>query len=556
MEALSEEDPRSVGEYELRGRLGKGGFGQVYLGLSPGGRAVAVKVLWADLARDPKFLQRFRFEVAAARQVNGLYTAQVVAEGLDDRPPWVATAFVPGPSLRQMVDANGPLPEAALWRLLAGLVEALQAIHGCNLVHRDLKPENVLIAADGPKVIDFGISKAVDAIPITSTGRIVGTPSYMAPEHAVGMTVGPAADVFSLGCVLAYAATGEPPFGRDGPNVALLYRITQAAPILNGVPPRLRAVIERCLAKTPQARPSLTELAKVGRDGTSATSGPLSLAFWPPPLGKLIKEYEGQFGDAQGIPEAPTVRPDPTADAAYGTTISARREVALPPADTEPAGDSSAGNRPVGRKRRGGRRWLPLVGAGIAVALLVATAWMLLSNGGGTQAMGSGPTASSTVKTSQTANVQASSSSSATASPSPSGTVTETGQASATATGQPTATATGHPSGTGSPKAFASPTATHSPTSSPSSTASHTVTSASPTETMVAVPDVYDDTQQAADSKLMAAGFKVQVSCGDQFGAPVGSGLVYAQSPASGTAPVGSTVTISVVTYAGCPAGT
>src|SRR5215472_1538809 len=203
MESLTVEDPPSTGGYELRARLGEGGFGLVYLGLSPGGRAVAVKVLQREFARDAEFLRRFRLEVAAAQQVNGIYTAPVVAAGLDVRPPWVATAFVPGPPLDQVVGKHGPLPEPALWRLLAGLVEALQAIHACGLVHRDLKPANVMLASDGPRVIDFGISKALDGTAMTSTGAVFGTPAFMAPEQAEGREVGPPTDVFALGCVLA-----------------------------------------------------------------------------------------------------------------------------------------------------------------------------------------------------------------------------------------------------------------------------------------------------------------------------------------------------------------
>src|SRR5580700_11469312 len=170
MKALAVDDPRVIGEYRLRAQLGSGGMGRVYLGLSPGGRAVAIKVVHPDLARDTEFLRRFGQEVAAARAVSGIYTAPVVASGLNERPPWLATAFVPGPPLDQVVGENGPLPEQALWPLLAGLVEALQAIHACGVVHRDLKPANVLLATDGPRVIDFGISRAADGTALTAAG--------------------------------------------------------------------------------------------------------------------------------------------------------------------------------------------------------------------------------------------------------------------------------------------------------------------------------------------------------------------------------------------------
>ena len=167
MEPLSVTDPRVVGEFALRARLGSGGMGRVYLGFSPGGRAVAIKVVHPELARDPEFLRRFRQEVAAARMVSGMYTAAVVGSGVDDDPPWLATAYVPGPPLADVVSLHGPLAETAVWRLAAGLADALRAVHGCGLVHRDLKPGNVLLAADGPHVIDFGISRAFEGTQLT-----------------------------------------------------------------------------------------------------------------------------------------------------------------------------------------------------------------------------------------------------------------------------------------------------------------------------------------------------------------------------------------------------
>src|SRR6185437_7910266 len=214
MEPLTADDPQAIGGFRLQARLGAGAMGRVYLATSPAGRMVAVKVLRPELARDQEFIRRFRAEVDSARLVSGIYTAPVVAAGVDDVPPWLATVFVPGPSLDDVISRFGPLPVAALWRLAAGLAEALRAIHTVGLVHRDLKPGNVLLAYDGPRVIDFGISRAASDsnTRLTATGSIIGTPSFMSPEQVEARDTGPASDVFSLGSVLVYAATGSSPF--------------------------------------------------------------------------------------------------------------------------------------------------------------------------------------------------------------------------------------------------------------------------------------------------------------------------------------------------------
>jgi Protein kinase domain len=303
MKALAADDPRVIGEYRLRAVLGEGGMGRVYLGMSPAGRAVAIKVVHPDLARDAEFLRRFGQEVAAARAVSGIYTAPVVASGLDQRPPWLATAFVPGPSLDQVVCEHGPLPEAALWPLLAGLVEALQAIQACGVVHRDLKPANVLLAADGPRVIDFGISRAIDGTTLTAAGLVFGTPGYMSPEQAEGHQAGPASDVFALGCVIGYAATGAGPFGT-GTAAAVLYRVVHGEAMLAAVPPALREVISGCLAKDPAARPTPAGLAAAlaaRRRGT----GPSALAFWPRPVAEVIGAYQARLEQETGAPGRP-----------------------------------------------------------------------------------------------------------------------------------------------------------------------------------------------------------------------------------------------------------
>src|SRR5438874_5271616 len=201
---LQPEDPQTIGPYRLVGQLGQGGMGRVFLGVSPGGRPVAVKAIRAELAVDPEFRARFGREVAAARLGSGVFTAQVVYADVDGPVAWMATAYVPGPSLAEAVDTHGPLPEASLLALAAGLAESLNAIHAAGVVHRDLKPSNVLLAEDGPKVIDFGISRAVEAVTmLTQAGLVVGSPGFMSPEQAMGGEVGPPSDVFNLGAVLA-----------------------------------------------------------------------------------------------------------------------------------------------------------------------------------------------------------------------------------------------------------------------------------------------------------------------------------------------------------------
>ena len=252
-------DPATVGPYRLLGRLGAGGMGQVFLARSLGGRLVAVKVIRPELADEAGFRARFAREVAAARNVSGMFTALVVDADTDGPVPWLATAYVPGPSLTELVHEQGPLPPSAVLTLAAGLAEGLGAIHAAGVVHRDLKPSNVLLAHDGPRVIDFGISRALEATMMTTTGMVLGSPGFMSPEQAKGDTVGPPSDVFSLGAVLAYAATGQGPFGT-GPTPALLYRVVNEAPRLDGLPPLVRPVIESCLAKDPAARPTSAQL--------------------------------------------------------------------------------------------------------------------------------------------------------------------------------------------------------------------------------------------------------------------------------------------------------
>ncbi len=234
-------------------------MGRVFLGRSAGGRPVAVKVIRSELASDPDFRGRFRREVAAARRVNGLFTAMVVDADVDAEEPWLATAYVPGPSLAEAVREHGPLPASSVLALTAGLAESLAAIHAAGVVHRDLKPPNVLLAEDGPRVIDFGISLAAETTPLTRLGMVVGSPGFMSPEQAEGRDVGPSSDIFRLGAVLAFAATGEAPFGT-GSAPTLAYRVVYSPPSLEAVPADVRPLIERCLDKDPSRRPTARDL--------------------------------------------------------------------------------------------------------------------------------------------------------------------------------------------------------------------------------------------------------------------------------------------------------
>jgi hypothetical protein len=262
---LQTNDPARIGPYRLGAVLGSGGMGRVYLGRSAGGREVAVKVIRAELAADPEFRIRFRREVAAARLVNGLYTAAVVDADTEGPVPWLATTFISAPSLADAVQQGGPLAPAALRGLAAGLAEGLSAIHAAGLVHRDLKPTNVLLAADGPRVIDFGIARATEAAPLTGTNVVIGSPGYLSPEQAEpARGIGPASDVFSLGTVLCFAATGRSPWGT-GSTAALIFRVVHGEPDLTGVPDEVKPLIERCMAKLPQQRPTAANiLAELG----------------------------------------------------------------------------------------------------------------------------------------------------------------------------------------------------------------------------------------------------------------------------------------------------
>ncbi|WP_419998977.1 WD40 repeat domain-containing serine/threonine protein kinase [Streptomyces boninensis] len=296
MEPLRPGDPRQIGPYRIEGRLGEGGMGQVFLGFSPGGRKVAVKVIRPEHARSPQFRRRFAREVEAAQRVGGFHTAQVVGAEPEAESPWLATAFIDGVSLHDLVAERGPLGDAEVRALAAGLAEGLEAVHACGLVHRDLKPGNVIMTDDGPRIIDFGIAQLLDASALTSTGVVVGTFSFMSPEQIRDDAVGPPSDVFSLGCVLGFAATGSSPFAA-GAIPAIAHRILSEPPRLEGVEGSLRMLIESCLAKDPAERPEPAAL--LGQSAPAPSEPPTERAPRPP---RTRVETEREPSAARRIP--------------------------------------------------------------------------------------------------------------------------------------------------------------------------------------------------------------------------------------------------------------
>ncbi|MFE0413160.1 protein kinase domain-containing protein [Streptomyces tendae] len=308
METLQSDDPRELGSYRLLRRLGAGGMGRVFLARSPGGRTVAVKVVRPDLAADHDFRERFRHEVEIAKAVSGRFTAPVADADPDAPLPWLATSYVLGPDLTDVVAAHGALPERTVRALAAGLAAALQDIHAAGLMHRDLKPSNVLLAADGPRLIDFGIARAVDGSRMTQTGVVVGSPGYMSPEQAMGKDVGVAGDVFSLGSVLVFAATGRGAFG-DGTtsHAGMLYQVVHGEPDLTDVPPSLLGLVRACLMKDPTQRPAPGEIvAALAGQGIDA-----ALHDWlPSAVASTIATHAAGILDLEA-PATPRTAPQP-----------------------------------------------------------------------------------------------------------------------------------------------------------------------------------------------------------------------------------------------------
>ncbi len=299
-EPLRRWDPERIGPYVILGRLGAGAMGQVYLGRSAAGRLVAVKTIKVDLAEEAGFRTRFAQEVAAARQVSGFFTAAVADADPDADLPWLATAYVPAPSLARLVKACGPLPAGTVRWLAAGCAEALESIHGAGLVHRDLKPSNVLVAPDGPRVIDFGVARAAERMGLTTARGAVGTPAYMAPEQARDTHQASAAsDVYALGATLLFAATGHPPYTGDS-VMDVLARLATEEPDRSGLPDELTGLVQACLARVPRDRP--TSSALLARLGPFTEARPGAHSYLPDEAMALIAQYQSNPLLAAGQP--------------------------------------------------------------------------------------------------------------------------------------------------------------------------------------------------------------------------------------------------------------
>ncbi|GHA61652.1 hypothetical protein GCM10010330_12060 [Streptomyces tendae] len=351
MRTLGDGDPQHVGVYRLLGRLGAGGMGHVYLARSDRGRMAAVKLVREELAALEEFRERFRQEVESARRVGGYWTAPVLDADTEAAVPWVATGYVAGPSLQQVVGHDhGALPERSVRTLGAGLAHALQDIHAAGIVHRDLKPSNILVTIDGPRVIDFGIARALQTVTdggLTRTGALVGSPGFMAPEQVRGDRVTPACDVFCLGSVLTYAATGKLPFGPANSGAhALMFRIAQEDPDLTGVPEGIADLVRDCLRKDPAARPGLAEvLERTGAQDT-VTDGRSREPWLPSALVAQLGRHAVQLLDTE-TPEPPTHPATPAQPDARGAAATAAEGMG-PGLGTGSGGAVSGGGAPGG----------------------------------------------------------------------------------------------------------------------------------------------------------------------------------------------------------------
>ncbi|MFH9202653.1 bifunctional serine/threonine-protein kinase/ABC transporter substrate-binding protein [Streptomyces anulatus] len=366
MEPLRSTDPARIAGYRVLGRLGAGGMGVVLLGRSPGGALVAIKLIRAEYADDAAFRARFRREVAIARQVRNRWAVPVVDADTEAPAPWLATEFVPGPALSEAVGSGGPLPERGVRALGSMLAEALEAVHAAGLVHRDVKPGNVLLGLDGPRLIDFGIARALDDTVLTATDVIVGSPGFLSPEQAQGRRIGPASDVFSLGCVLVYAATGGRPFG-SGPVEAMLFRTVHDTADLSTLPPGLVPVVEACLSKDPEDRPAAADIRRAFAEDVSGGS------WLPGPVTHLIAERSARM---LALPDIDATSLDAGTAGGPGTES---RKGATTGTGTGTGGRDTAA-LPASPARR---RFLAYVAGGAALAATGGTAAWLVSSGDG-----------------------------------------------------------------------------------------------------------------------------------------------------------------------------
>ena len=344
MEPLRSGDPRRISSYEILNRLGAGGMGQVYLGRSPSGRRVAVKVIRPELTNDPTFRQRFRREVTAMRQVSGFFTAPVVDADPDGDPAWLATAFVPGPSLESAVTEAGAMPHQDVLLLAAGLAEALNAIHREGLTHRDLKPGNVLMADDGPRVIDFGLAVATGSTNLTQAGTVVGTPAFMSPEQVSGQPVGPASDVWSLGAVLAYAAKGESPFG-DGTTMETMLRVMNGEPDLSGLTGTLAQLVSACMMKDPNIRPTPARILQVLSEGAGVQ--PTMAMEVQPPVAGAGSGSAASSGSVSVADAAPSIAAGQNPSPASGSAIPSQPQPRSQPQSQSQSEAPTWGSGPV-----------------------------------------------------------------------------------------------------------------------------------------------------------------------------------------------------------------
>jgi serine/threonine protein kinase len=376
VEPLRRWDPDRIGPYALLGRLGAGAMGQVYLGRSLAGRLVAVKTIKVDLAEEPGFRLRFAREVAAARRVSGVFTAAVIAADPEAEMPWLATAYVPAPSLSRLVRVCGPLPVPTVRWLAAGCAEALESIHLAGLVHRDLKPSNVLVAPDGPRVIDFGVARAAERIQLTVTRGAVGTPAYMAPEQARdSQHASLASDVYSLGATLLFAATGHGPF--QGETVMdVLVKLATEPPDLAGLPPELTSLVMACLERSPRMRPtSAALLAGLGSFVEAAADPADAHSYLPDAAMALIGEYQRspqpavvqQTGPAS---EDPTSASHTALPASLAPPASHRRHKPAPPREGANGTALAPARPPHGPQRPQARVALIATGVVIGAGML------------------------------------------------------------------------------------------------------------------------------------------------------------------------------------------